>query len=174
MFLCQPLIEVLAGRGIEDIDAFLKVPSWNDLPDPFLIPSMEKATARVLCAVRQGERITIHGDYDCDGVLGTHILRGVLTGLGASAERPICRTGMRATVSARRRYIAFRAAGPTCLSRSITALMRGRPCDWHSGWGSTSSRSITTVSMSRQKLRLYGPMRSAELAWPRCLRGRSH
>ena len=84
MFICQPLIEVLAGRGIEDIDAFLKVPSWNDLPDPFLIPSMEKATARVLCAVRQRERITIHGDYDCDGVLGTHILRGVLTGLGAA------------------------------------------------------------------------------------------
>jgi len=26
---------VLAGRGIEDIDAFLQVPSWNDLPDPF-------------------------------------------------------------------------------------------------------------------------------------------
>ena len=48
MFLCQPLLEVLAGRGIEDIDAFLKVPSWNDLPDPFSIPSMEKAAARVL------------------------------------------------------------------------------------------------------------------------------
>jgi hypothetical protein len=45
MFLCQPLLEVLAGRGIEDIDAFLKVPSWNDLPCPFSIPSMEKATA---------------------------------------------------------------------------------------------------------------------------------
>ena len=84
MFLCRPLIEILAGRGIADIDAFLKVPSWNDLPDPFSIPSMEKAAARVLCAVRQRERITIHGDYDCDGVLGTHILRGVLTGLGAA------------------------------------------------------------------------------------------
>ena len=84
MFLCQPLLEVLAGRGIEDIDAFLKVPSWNDLPDPFSIPSMEKAAARVLCAVQNHERITIHGDYDCDGVLGTHILRSVLTGLGAA------------------------------------------------------------------------------------------
>jgi len=86
MFLCQPLLEVLAGRGIEDIDAFLKVPSWNDLPDPFSIPSMEKATARVLGAVQQRERIIIHGDYDCDGVLGTHILRGVLIGLGAAAR----------------------------------------------------------------------------------------
>jgi len=67
MFLCQPLVEVLAGRGIEDIDNFLKVPSWNDLPDPFSIPSMEQATARVLCAVRNRERITIQGDYECDG-----------------------------------------------------------------------------------------------------------
>jgi len=41
MFLCQPLLEVLAGLGIEAIDAFLKVPSRNDLPDPFSIPSME-------------------------------------------------------------------------------------------------------------------------------------
>jgi single-stranded-DNA-specific exonuclease len=83
MYLCQPLLEVLAGRGIEDIDAFLKLPSWNDLPDPFSIPSMEKATARVLCAIRGGERITIFGDYDCDGVLGAHILRNVLRSLGA-------------------------------------------------------------------------------------------
>ena len=67
MFLCQPLLEVLAGRGIEDIDAFLKVPSWNDLPDPFSIPLMETATARVLGAIRNRERIAIFGDYDCDG-----------------------------------------------------------------------------------------------------------
>ena len=83
MFLCQPLLEVLAGRGLEDIDAFLKVPSWNDLPDPFSIPSMEKATTRVLGAIRNRERITVFGDYDCDGVLGAHILRSVLSGLGA-------------------------------------------------------------------------------------------
>ena len=83
MFLCQPLVEVLAGRGIEDIDNFLKVPSWNDLPDPFSIPSMEQATARVLFAVRNRERITIHGDYDCDGVLASHVLESVLRRLGA-------------------------------------------------------------------------------------------
>jgi single-stranded-DNA-specific exonuclease len=86
MFLCQPLLEVLAGRGIEDIDAFLKVPSWNDLLDPFSIPSMEKATARVLRGIREGERITIFGDYDCDGILGAHILRSALTGLGATPK----------------------------------------------------------------------------------------
>ena len=84
MFLCQPLLEILAGRGIEDIDAFLKAPSWNNLPDPFSIPSMEKAAARVLCAVRRSERISVFGDYDCDGILGAHILRSVLNSLGAA------------------------------------------------------------------------------------------
>lgn len=94
MFLCQPLLEVLAGRGIEDIGTFLMVPSWNDLPDPFAIPSMEKATARVLGAVRNRERIVIHGDYDCDGILGAHILRSALTGLGAAPRtyRNFCRS----------------------------------------------------------------------------------
>jgi len=86
MFLCQPLLELLATRGIEDIDAFLKVPSWNDLPDPFGIPSMEQTTARVLGAIRTRERITIFGDYDCDGILGANILRSVLCGLGAASK----------------------------------------------------------------------------------------
>lgn len=58
----------------------------DDLPDPFSIPSMEKATARVLRGIPNRDRITIHGDYDCDGVLGTHILRSVITGLGATSR----------------------------------------------------------------------------------------
>jgi single-stranded-DNA-specific exonuclease len=83
MFLCQPLLDVLIGREIQDIDRFIQSPSWNDLPDPMSIPSMEKAVGRVLRAVKEEARITIHGDYDCDGVLGTHILRSVLASLGA-------------------------------------------------------------------------------------------
>jgi single-stranded-DNA-specific exonuclease len=82
MFLCQPLLDVLIGRGIEDIDGFLQAPSWNDLPDPMSMASMKNAVERVLRAVKEEERIAIHGDYDCDGVLGTHILRSVLANLG--------------------------------------------------------------------------------------------
>lgn len=44
---------------------------------------MEQAAVRVLSATRNRERITIFGDYDCDGVLGAYILRSVLSGLGA-------------------------------------------------------------------------------------------
>jgi hypothetical protein len=63
VFLCQPIADVLMARGIEDVDSFIEQPSWNHLPDPFSIPSMEKATARVLRGIRNRERITIHGDY---------------------------------------------------------------------------------------------------------------
>lgn len=82
MFLCQPLLDVLIGRGIEDVDSFIQPPSWNDLPDPFSIPGMAPAVDRVLAAVRQKQRITVFGDYDCDGVLGAHILRTVVASLG--------------------------------------------------------------------------------------------
>ncbi len=82
MFLCQPLLDVFIGRGIEDVDSFIQPPSWNDLPDPFSIPGMAPAVDRVLAAVRQKQRITVFGDYDCDGVLGAHILRIVVASLG--------------------------------------------------------------------------------------------
>ena len=86
MFLCQPLVDVLIARGIEDIDSFIQPPSWNDLPEPDSIPGMTGAVDRVLAAVRDKQRIAIFGDYDCDGVLGTHILRSVLACLGVQAR----------------------------------------------------------------------------------------
>ena len=82
MFLCQPLLDVLIGRGVEDIDSFIQPPSWNDLPDPLSIPGMAPAVDRVLGAVRQKQRITVFGDYDCDGVLGAYSLRSVVASFG--------------------------------------------------------------------------------------------
>jgi single-stranded-DNA-specific exonuclease len=82
MFLCQPLLDVLIGRGIEDVDSFIQPPSWNALPDPLSMTGMTQAVDRVLAAIRDKQRIAIFGDYDCDGVLGAHILRMVLSGFG--------------------------------------------------------------------------------------------
>ena len=86
MFLCQPLLDVLIGRGIEDIDSFIQSPSWSDLPDSESIPGMTGAVDRVLAAVRDKQRIAIFGDYDCDGILGTHILRSALASVGVQAR----------------------------------------------------------------------------------------
>jgi single-stranded-DNA-specific exonuclease len=82
MFLCQPLLDVLIGRGIEDVDSFIQPPSWNDLPDPLSMTGMTHAVDRVLAAIRDKQRIAVFGDYDCDGVLGAHILRMVLSCFG--------------------------------------------------------------------------------------------
>lgn len=82
MFLCQPLLDVLMGRGVEDVDSFIQLPSWNDLPDPLSMTGMTNAVDRVLAAIRDKQRIAVFGDYDCDGVLGAHILRMVFSGFG--------------------------------------------------------------------------------------------
>lgn len=86
MFLCQPLLDVLIARGIEDIDSFILTPSWNDLPEPASISGMTQAVDRVLAAVCDKQRVAIFGDYDCDGILGTHILRSVLASLGVQSR----------------------------------------------------------------------------------------
>ncbi len=82
MFLCQPLLDVLIGRGIEDVDSFIQPPSWNDLPDPLSMTGMTQAVGRVLAAIRDKQRIAVFGDYDCDGILGAHILHSVLSSFG--------------------------------------------------------------------------------------------
>jgi hypothetical protein len=57
MFLCQPLLDVLIARVIEDIDSIIQPPSWNDLPDSASIPVMIGAADRVLAAVGDKQRI---------------------------------------------------------------------------------------------------------------------
>jgi single-stranded-DNA-specific exonuclease len=109
MFLCQPLLDVLIGRGIEDVDSFIQPPSWDDLPDPQGMPGMSQVVDRVLAAVREKQRIAIHGDYDCDGVLGTHILRSILGSLGA---RPIA-------------YLPHRDEGYGLSSRAVHKFSQG-------------------------------------------------
>ncbi len=79
---------VLAGRGIETseaAEAFLE-PSLAGLHDPFLFADMEAAVDRLLYAIRCGERIVVHGDYDVDGITSTVLLIMVLRHLGADAE----------------------------------------------------------------------------------------
>src|SRR5205085_2230034 len=47
---------------------------------------MDVAVARILAAISAKERITIHGDYDVDGVTSTVILRRALELLGANVS----------------------------------------------------------------------------------------
>ena len=55
------------------------------LHDPFLLPGMQAGTARLARAIRDGETILVHGDYDVDGVTGTSLLMRLLRLVGAKA-----------------------------------------------------------------------------------------
>lgn len=61
--------EVMIRRGVttpEEATSFFN-PSISELPDPFLMPDMDKAVNRLNKAMGAKERIMVYGDYDVDG-----------------------------------------------------------------------------------------------------------
>ena len=79
------LAEMLIRRGFSEQEKathFLQ-PRLKTLSDPFLLPAMEAAVARILAAVDGRERIVIYGDYDVDGVTSITILARTLRAYGA-------------------------------------------------------------------------------------------
>ena len=49
--------------------------SLKDLPQPSTFKDMDKATARIVKAIKNREKITIIGDYDVDGVTSTTLMK---------------------------------------------------------------------------------------------------
>jgi single-stranded-DNA-specific exonuclease len=81
-----PLAQVLAHRGYADADSvrhFLH-PQLRQLGDPFVLPAMEQAVARIVAGIQKHERIVIYGDYDVDGVTASALLTRVLRAVGAN------------------------------------------------------------------------------------------
>lgn len=75
--------EILKARGLtgRKRDAFLN-PSYDDKHDPFLLPDMDKAVARLVDAHKSQDKITIYGDYDIDGLTATTVLLDALEQFG--------------------------------------------------------------------------------------------
>ncbi len=73
---------VRGHRDAKSIDLFLH-PRLSELSDPFLLPGMEAAVARVWRAIDAREKILVFGDYDVDGVSSTALVVQVLARLGA-------------------------------------------------------------------------------------------
>jgi single-stranded-DNA-specific exonuclease len=78
------LAQCLLNRGLSEISAIenFLAPRLKNLADPFLLPNMEKAVARLFRAREQNELLVIFGDYDVDGVTSTALLVEVLRALG--------------------------------------------------------------------------------------------
>ena len=67
----------------DDVNAFLQ-PRLRSLADPFLLPNLPAAVARVIAAIDRGERIVLFGDYDVDGVTSLALLNDMLRAYGAA------------------------------------------------------------------------------------------
>lgn len=68
---------ILTARGLTTRaarQAFLQPDYTAVKHDPFLLPDMNKAVARLKQAREQGEKIVIYGDYDIDGLSATALL----------------------------------------------------------------------------------------------------
>ncbi|RJQ55614.1 MAG: single-stranded-DNA-specific exonuclease RecJ, partial [Nitrospiraceae bacterium] len=82
------LAQILVNRGIRDagsIRNFLS-PALDNLHDPFLLPDMDKAVARLKDAILKKETVFIHGDYDADGITATALLVSALKKLKLKAH----------------------------------------------------------------------------------------
>lgn len=89
------LFHLCSQRGVSgdaSVAAFLR-PKLGDLSDPFLIPDMQPAVARILDAVDRGETITIYGDYDVDGISSITLMRKILDSYGIEPATFIPRRG---------------------------------------------------------------------------------
>jgi single-stranded-DNA-specific exonuclease len=82
----HPLAQVLVRRGLGDAAAACAWLAADERHEPSAFAGIDVATALVLEHVRAADRITIHGDYDVDGVSSTAILVGVLRTLGADVD----------------------------------------------------------------------------------------
>jgi single-stranded-DNA-specific exonuclease len=79
-------VQVLFNRGLvtpAQIQGFIEG-HYLESDDPFLLPDMDKAVARIQQAIEQDERIVVYGDFDADGVTSTVLLTEALRGLGIS------------------------------------------------------------------------------------------
>ncbi|MDE7408001.1 MAG: single-stranded-DNA-specific exonuclease RecJ [Muribaculaceae bacterium] len=80
--------ELLALRGITtaaEAEKFFH-PSLKDMHDPFLMPDMDKAVARLNAAMGSKEKIMVFGDYDVDGTTAVALVYKYLQNFYSNIE----------------------------------------------------------------------------------------
>jgi single-stranded-DNA-specific exonuclease len=78
--------QVLVRRGLAELDAARAFLAADEVHDPRAFAGMDDAVALILRHVRAGSRITVHGDYDVDGVCATALLQRALQRLGTDVD----------------------------------------------------------------------------------------
>ncbi len=77
---------ILIRRGIVTLDSARAFFGCDHLSDPMLMSDMRQAVETVRKALDEDKRITVFGDYDCDGVCATVMLYGYLEAQGADVD----------------------------------------------------------------------------------------
>jgi len=129
----EVLCQLLAQRGYGDADAakrFLR-PRLEQISDPYTLLGMTAAVERLERAIRAGDTILVHGDYDVDGMCSTALLTRTLRQLGARVVPfiphrltdgyDLTDAGVRAAVAAGARVVLTADCGTSALP-AIAAL----------------------------------------------------
>src|SRR5215207_9230638 len=84
--LPDAICRLLAAREVdlEGVPDFLEPTLRKFLPDPSHLKDMDAAVARVVRAVREGEKIVIFGDYDVDGATSSALLARFFRAVGGN------------------------------------------------------------------------------------------
>ncbi len=79
---------LIYNRGYSDAvsGAEFLSPNESRLHDPYLLKDMDKAVKRISESVLRGDKITVYGDYDVDGVTSVTLLYLYLCSIGADVS----------------------------------------------------------------------------------------
>jgi single-stranded-DNA-specific exonuclease len=84
--LAEPVAVTLVRRGYRTVDAARRFLEARESHKPTEFDGMQEVCDLILSVARGPGRITIHGDYDVDGVTSTSILVSTLRSLGAECD----------------------------------------------------------------------------------------
>ena len=84
--LSEPVAITLVRRGYRTPEAARAFLAADESHPPEAFGSMAGVVEHVRTVIRAGGRITVHGDFDVDGVCATAILVGALRELGADCD----------------------------------------------------------------------------------------
>jgi single-stranded-DNA-specific exonuclease len=84
--LAEPVAVTLVRRGYRTVDAARRFLEARESHEPAEFRGMEEVCERILSVARGPGRITVHGDYDVDGVTSTAVLVSTLRSLGAECD----------------------------------------------------------------------------------------
>ena len=84
--LAEPVAVALVRRGFRTVEAARAFLAADESHDPSEFDGIGDAVAAIRGAIERNERITVHGDYDVDGVTATTILVSALREAGADCD----------------------------------------------------------------------------------------